>query len=321
MWSTTFSGVQMPGSALSVGRLNAAWCLVRLVVAQGPIGVDDACTICRMRTQYEPSVTTDGLGIALRAQLLRGDSDGALVEGPRLSRGVDFTAPCPSDEHYRLMLREYIRAVRPAWATLAVAGAENLRAYLDDLKRECFDAARLWDYADSHVADWWQEMRDVVAGWEVDHRKEVGSTAEQLTVAHEQQRLSRAGRADLARRVVWAAAESDVYGFDVRSFVCGLEKQGGAGRPDAELLVEVKATSASGHPKMRFFLTRNEWDVALSGTSRYVFYLWAKVKPSADSAIGPFVLEPSSVLSLLPVTVSEDADWTECSVEVVLPVE
>ncbi|HLW69401.1 MAG TPA: DUF3883 domain-containing protein [Candidatus Binataceae bacterium] len=87
---------------------------------------------------------------------------------------------------------------------------------------------------------------------ERDHRnRSLGRAGEEFVLAIERQRLTEAGRPDLASRIRWTAAEDgDGAGYDVLSF-----DPGGRDR-----LLEVKTTNGSA--RTPFFLTRNERDLA-----------------------------------------------------------
>jgi hypothetical protein len=75
----------------------------------------------------------------------------------------------------------------------------------------------------------------------------LGKAGERLVFEHERQRLSGAGRDDLARRVEWTSEErGDGAGFDILSY-----------EPDGrERLIEVKTTN--GAALTPFFLSENE---------------------------------------------------------------
>lgn len=83
---------------------------------------------------------------------------------------------------------------------------------------------------------------------ERDHKnRALGLRGEELVLAHERQRLSAAGRSDLAARVRWTSQEDgDGAGFDIESY----ELQGQA------RLIEVKTTNH--HDRFPFMVTRNE---------------------------------------------------------------
>jgi hypothetical protein len=87
---------------------------------------------------------------------------------------------------------------------------------------------------------------------ERDYRnRSLGRGGEEFVVDVERRQLTAVGRADLARKVRWTAAEDgDGAGYDVLSF-----------NPSGkELLLEVKTTN--GPAKTPFFLTRNECALA-----------------------------------------------------------
>ncbi len=82
--------------------------------------------------------------------------------------------------------------------------------------------------------------------------RSLGRAGEAFVLGIEQQRLARADRADLARKVRWVAEEDgDGAGYDVLSF----DPSG------CERLIEVKTTN--GAARTPFFLTRNELDLAM----------------------------------------------------------
>lgn len=87
---------------------------------------------------------------------------------------------------------------------------------------------------------------------ERDHRnRALGRAGEEFVLTVERRRLATAGRADLAQKVRWVAAEDgDGAGFDILSF----EPAG------QETLIEVKTTN--GGPLTPFFLTRTEREVS-----------------------------------------------------------
>lgn len=78
-----------------------------------------------------------------------------------------------------------------------------------------------------------------------------GAAGEEFIFNHERERLSKAGRSDLASRVEWTARDKgDGVGYDIRSFNCTGEDR----------LIEVKATT--GGERTPFFITKTEYDVA-----------------------------------------------------------
>jgi hypothetical protein len=89
--------------------------------------------------------------------------------------------------------------------------------------------------------------------------REVGDRGEHLVYRHERQRLHRAGRADLADKVVWVSQRSVSKGYDIKSFEID-------GSPR---LIEVKSTIGRSRS---FFVSSNEWKVATRRRNSYWIY-------------------------------------------------
>ncbi|MFZ0659892.1 MAG: DUF3883 domain-containing protein [Candidatus Binataceae bacterium] len=119
---------------------------------------------------------------------------------------------------------------------------------------------------------------------ERDHRnRSLGKAGEEFVVHLERRQLTGAGRADLARKVRWVAAEDgDGAGYDVLSY----EQTG------RERLLEVKTTNGSA--RTPFFLTRNERALASERPGEWRIYrvhLFAEgpriftIAPPVESAV------------------------------------
>jgi len=94
--------------------------------------------------------------------------------------------------------------------------------------------------------------------------REIGDRGEFLALRHEQQRLRAAGKPGLARRVDWVSRRAIGLGYDIASF-----EVSGAPR-----LIEVKSTSGRG---MTFFMSANEWEVAVRERTAYHIYRYVEV--------------------------------------------
>src|SRR5215831_17792538 len=91
--------------------------------------------------------------------------------------------------------------------------------------------------------------------------RSLGEAGESFVLGIEQERLDRANRPDLAKRVRWIAKEEgDGTGFDIYSF-----KPSGS-----ELLIEVKTTN--GAARTPFFLSRNEHELATERPKEWCIY-------------------------------------------------
>ncbi len=97
--------------------------------------------------------------------------------------------------------------------------------------------AVLSDTQGADEVDW--AMRDK-------RNRELGAIGERLVLQHEEDRLKRAGRPDLAAQIVHVAEQDSAAGYDIRSF----EADG------TEIFIEVKTTS--GPKTSAFFISANE---------------------------------------------------------------
>ena len=89
----------------------------------------------------------------------------------------------------------------------------------------------------------------------------LGDLGERFVLEYERQRLSAAGREDLAARVSWASKEiGDGLGYDIKSFTVD-------GR---DILIEVKTTT--GRKDVPFFVTENELAVSEDKALAYRLY-------------------------------------------------
>lgn len=97
-----------------------------------------------------------------------------------------------------------------------------------------------------------------------ERNRSLGRAGEQRVLAHERATLASAGRADLAGRVAWVAAEQgDGAGYDIASFSA-------EGRPR---LIEVKTTN--GWERTPFYITRNELEVSRRRSAEWcLMRLW-----------------------------------------------
>jgi Protein NO VEIN, C-terminal len=125
--------------------------------------------------------------------------------------------------------------------------------------------------------------------------KELGDRGEEWVTRLERLELMRAGRPDLAERVIWVARDrGDGFGYDVASY-----------RPDGqERLIEVKTTRYAA--RTPFYITRNEVELSEHRTDVFSLYRvhgWG-VDPRVfvlDGAVGkrstlvPYVFEATPV--------------------------
>ena len=173
--------------------------------------------------------------------------------------GAQLTRPGISEvELKRVLLREYIRASKPSWASLITKGRmESFSMFRDDVKT-CFLDADLMEKPPSRaVVDWWDEVSNILYGQRSHSKTSIGRQGEFLTLQYETHRTGKAAE--------WLAIESNRLGYDVLSIVDTHHA--------APLLIEVK-TSASVFSSALAYITRHEWEIA-QRSPNYRFYLWS----------------------------------------------
>lgn len=177
-----------------------------------------------------------------------------------------------------------------------------------------------WDETPTNLDSWafWRALGRVPLMSETAaHRKLLGDAGERLSVEHEQQRLTRDGRSDLAAQVQWVSRESDAYGFDILTFV------GGSGADaDDRLALEVKTTSLPRAAELHFFLSAHEWDTAQQLGDRYRVHAWTAVDPGPPPTArepGPIFVTPQSIAGHLPLAPPCDERCRWQTAEIYLP--
>jgi Protein NO VEIN, C-terminal len=161
------------------------------------------------------------------------------------------------------LLCHLLTRLRPSWRRLVPRGRTYLLDYLDEDARSAFEIAGLYGEPNATVRRWWDHVSALIRGSGEEERIETGRRVEELTLRYERGRLSALGRSDLVP--VWVGFEDNSLGYDVRSYTIN---------EDGRVLpryIEVKATAAD---PARFYLTRNEWRVALRHPDDYLVYVW-----------------------------------------------
>ena len=91
-----------------------------------------------------------------------------------------------------------------------------------------------------------------------------GDFAEQIVIKYEKENLIAAGKNDLTNKVIRVSLESDSYGYDVASFdPSGAEKH-----------IEVKAVKNKPASSFRFFISKNEIEIAHSDKNYHLYIVF-----------------------------------------------
>jgi len=161
------------------------------------------------------------------------------------------------------LLRHLLARLHPSWRRLVPKGRAYLRDYLDEDCRSVFEIAGLYGEPTPQIRNWWDQLSALIRGLAEEERVETGRRGEELTLRYERERLTALGRSDLVP--FWVGFEDNSLGYDVRSYTIDSY---GTVRPR---YIEVKATTAHD---VRFYLTRNEWRIALRYPADYLVHLW-----------------------------------------------
>src|SRR5205085_1599505 len=105
------------------------------------------------------------------------------------------------------------------------------------------------------VVAFWDRLAAEARGQSDARLLEIGRRGERLTLAYEENRTG--------RKPKWIAIDSSADGFDVLSIMAVTNRQ--------LMSIEVKSTTVGR--RAVFWLTRNEWDTAISAKS-HCFHLW-----------------------------------------------
>ena len=123
-------------------------------------------------------------------------------------------------------------------------------------------------------------------------KQRIGLLGEQFVLESECARLKAAGRLDLANRVRLISAEDTAAGFDILSFSV----------EEAELHIEVKATTLGKHDRDVFWLSENEAVRASSDPQWTVYRVWSVDSEPFVEALGNIVLQEHSQWERAPAS-------------------
>jgi len=176
---------------------------------------------------------------------------------------VDKSAPAlDAFEFYRECIAASIFDHRPLWVKTIPLGRRKFVQKLETDAQQCFSAAGLLDDPPSEqTITWWDRVsaQTRLMGDEV--KMTQAREGERLSLAYESTRLARLG---LDKVPIWMSIEDNTVGYDILSYDVGTDG------PITRVL-EVKSTIAS---PLRFYVTRNEWEMCQKMSSAYHFHIW-----------------------------------------------
>lgn len=163
---------------------------------------------------------------------------------------------------FREVIWSVIRHSPPWWRRFAPYGREKLRNALQSNEAQCFTSAGLFvEMPTPDVLAWWDLLAQSVRASDNDRRLEQGREAEQLTIEYERARLKSLG-IELDPR--WVSVDDNTVGYDIQSFDAGV----------VEPIVKLIEVKSCARDTAAIFLTRNEWETAISRSPNYRFHVW-----------------------------------------------
>jgi len=200
-------------------------------------------------------------------------------------------------EFLRAVIRVIIQDMQPWWLRLTPYGREKVRASLEIDQVQCFREAGLFDpVPNEKIIAWWDEIASTIRGVANSERLARGRKAEKLSLEYERDRLKRIGVTHQPR---WVSLEDNTLGYDIKSFdlVDGYV---------VNRLIEVKSSQTDA-----IYLTRNEWDNAVSAQSQHLFHIW---RMPAEYLVE---LSVSEILVHIPID-QGNGSWQEVRIENIL---
>ena len=171
------------------------------------------------------------------------------------NRGQSVRSSNVVEHRLRQALLDVIEATNPPWAQLARFGRRRFLQYAPrEICQICEEAGVAFD-GDADTVALWDTLAARARGMRDVQLNGIGRMGERLTLRYEEHRTG--------RKPVWVALDSNEDGYDVLS---RLERE-----DSRRLCIEVK-TSSQG-PSGSIFLTRNEWETALS-LAHFRMHLW-----------------------------------------------
>jgi len=220
----------------------------------------------------------------------------------------------PNLEVLRAILLHIIAYHHFEWLIFYDPDPEIFRTYLLDRDAEwtnLLDSAKLFDFSDEDVNNWWNKVLTKYEDYKEKLKKAIGDVGEKLTYHYELDRIEKDSITPSKAFVKWASNYSNNFGFDIQS-VRGLLFKSLFKELD-KIQIEVKSTDADNLSRYRFFVSKNEWQVANENISSYYFFCWAGINLEKETALhGPYIFPASSIMDLFPQDRSEESEWTEC---------
>ena len=217
----------------------------------------------------------------------------------------------PSSEELREIVRVLLHQNKMSWVVFCSEDPKAFRTAVPDNWEQILDNCGLFNLSNSDIFKWWQALFFKYDQDKEARLKKIGDIGESLTYNLEKERVTDDGY-EPSVKVNWAASIDDTLGFDILS-INGVYHSNGNETP---VYIEVKSSELKNLKLFRFYISRNEWDTALSNIENYFFYCWAGVKSNGAFHSGPYIVSAKDIHKLVPSDQSTQGEWRECRITV-----
>ena len=167
----------------------------------------------------------------------------------------------------REILSKYFKKSKPGFMFRVTGGRQFFLGYVSENFEQLLREAGLLekiDFSDNgkKIREWWDDLSEFVRKLDKSSTLDIGREGEIKTIKFEEAKLK---KLKINKKPSWDGFENNLLGYDVQSWK----------NKNRKIYIEVKASSyANG----LFFLTRNEWNFALSVKDDFFIHLWIKNK-------------------------------------------
>ena len=203
----------------------------------------------------------------------------------------------------RSVLQKIVTLHFPDLIALSFLPIRKARSEVDGNMRAILDDCRLLEMElDSAAKEWWEHLRSLGQFTPDTSKKEIGTDAEKLSVAHEIAFLSSRGVPNSSSHVSWVAEHNDRAGFDVLSLNHGRVS---GFKDEVALRIEVKVGRREDSGRFSLMFTRHEHRVMRSDSMPWVLHVWLHKEGVAQLEAEPVTVSKESVLEIVPETAAE----------------
>ena len=224
---------------------------------------------------------------------------------------------CQDDEPSYLVLRKiYYHIIKDKlvpWIIYFNLDVDIFRISIPNNWLELLEMADLLKFQDKDVQEWWSSLIRVKSEINKEKLNTIGYIGEKLTFDFETQRIGRDSIPVSKRNIIWVSKISDEYGFDILSQSGVLFKKRMESDP---IFVEVKSSEISNPKLFTFYITENEWNMAMENRECYYFFCWPgiRTKDQSSSYDKPFIIPSKNIEYLIPKNSSIQSQWVKCRV-------